>query len=138
LATPLTPETQYDVACLLAIAARSDGSIATQETERLVSALQRGFSLKGAAALELVVRALDDASELQDASTLLRNLQRALSDSQKESLMVMLPEVVAADGIKDAREIGVLDEAIAGLQISDKSMDRAYHSYFARKQSASS
>jgi uncharacterized tellurite resistance protein B-like protein len=133
----LTPETQYDAACLLAIAARSDGSIATQETERLVSVMQRGFAIKESAALQLVVRALDDASDTQSFSMLLQNLELALDKKQKESLIVMLLEVVAADGVKDAREISVLDKAITGLKISDTSMDRAYRSYFAQRQSAS-
>jgi uncharacterized tellurite resistance protein B-like protein len=133
----LTPETQFDAACLLAIAARSDGSVATQETERLVSVLQRGFAIKESAALQLMVRALDVASDTQGISTLLRNLELALDKMQKESLIVMLLEVVAADGIKDACEMSVLDKAISGLKVSDTSMDRAYRSYFAQRQSAS-
>lgn len=133
----MTPETQHDAACLLAIAARSDGSIATQETEQLVSVLQRGFAIKESEALQLVVRALDDAPDAKGISALLQNLQHALDKKQKENLIVMLLEVVAADGVKDAREISVLDKAITGLKISDKSMDRAYRSYFAQRQSAS-
>lgn len=130
-------ETLYDAACLLATAARSDGSIATQETESLVAVLQRGFSLKGAAALELVVRAIDAARDLDDLSPLLRNLEHGLKGEQKERLMVMLLEVVAADGVKDAREIGVLDKAIAGLKLTDKSVDRAFRSYFDSRKQAS-
>jgi uncharacterized tellurite resistance protein B-like protein len=119
------------------MAARSDGSIATQETERLVSVMQRGFAMKESEALQLVVRALDDAHGTQGTSTLLQNLERALDRKQKESLIVMLLEVIAADGVKDAREISVLDKAISGLKISDTSMDRAYGTYFAQRQSAS-
>jgi uncharacterized tellurite resistance protein B-like protein len=133
----LTPETQYDAACLLAIAARSDGSIATQETERLVSLMQRGFEMKESAALQIVVRALDDVPGTQGIATLLRNLERALDRKQKESLIIMLLEVVAADGVKDAREISVLDKAITGLKISDASMDRAYGTYFSQRRSES-
>lgn len=92
--------------------------------------------MKESAALPLVVRALHDAPDTQGFSTLLRNLELALDKRQKESLIVMLLEVVAADGVKDAREISVLDKAIAGLKVSDASMDRAYRSYFAQKQSA--
>lgn len=99
--------------------------------------MQRGFAVNGSAALELVVRALDDAAVTSDISTLLRNLDLALDKKQKESLIVMLLEIVAADGVKDAREISVLDKAITGLKISDKSMDRAYSKYFAQRRSAS-
>jgi uncharacterized tellurite resistance protein B-like protein len=137
LARSLTPETQYDVACLLAIAARSDGSIATQETERLVSVLQRGFALKESTALQLMVRALEDVPDTRDISTFLKNLELTLDRKQTENLIVMLLEVVAADGVKDAREISVLDQAITALKVSDASMDRAYRSYFAQRQSAS-
>jgi hypothetical protein len=49
----------------------------------------------------------------------------------------MLLEVVAADGVKDAREISVLDKAITGLKISDASMDRAYGTYFSQRRSES-
>ena len=133
----MTSEIQFDAACLLAIAARSDGSIATQETERLVSALQRGFAMSESVALQLVMRALHDAPDTHGFATLMRNLEPALDKKQKESLIVMLLEVVAADGIKDAREISVLDRAITGLKVSDASMDRVYRSYFAQRQSAS-
>lgn len=133
----MTPETQYDVACLLAMAACSDGSIDTQETERLVAAMQRGFAVKSDATLELVVSALDDVKQHPDVSSLLRKLQRALDKGQKETLVVMLLEVIAADNVKDAREIKLLDSAMTGLKISDKTMDRAYRRYFAHRQSAS-
>lgn len=102
-----------------------------------MSVLQRGFAIKESEALQLVVRALDDAPDAKGISALLQNLQHALDKKQKENLIVMLLEVVAADGVKDAREISVLDKAITGLKISDKSMDRAYRSYFAQRQSAS-
>ncbi len=97
--------------------------------------MQRGFAIKGSAALQLVCRALDDAPEAQDIAALLRNLERALDKKQKESLIVMLLEVVAADGVKDAREMSVLDKTITALKISDASMDRAYRLYFAQRKS---
>lgn len=133
----MTPETQYDVACLLAMAANSDGSIATQETERLVTAMQRGFSVKSDAALKLVVSALDDVKQHPDVVSLLKKLHRALDKDQKETLVVVLLEVIAADDVKDAREIKLLDNAMTGLKISDKTMDRAYRRYFAQRQSTS-
>ncbi len=133
----MTPETQYDVACLLAMAASSDGSIDTQESERLVTAMQHGFAVKSDAALKLVVRALDDVKQHPDVSSLLRKLQRALDKNQKETLVVMLLEVIAADNMKDAREIKLLDSAMTGLKISDQTMDRAYRRYFAQRKSTS-
>lgn len=91
--------------------------------------------MKESAALQIIVRALDDAPGTQGIATLLQNLERALDRKQKESLIVMLLEVVAADGVKDVREISVLDKAITGLKISDASMDRAYGTYFAQRRS---
>ncbi|MDH4046881.1 MAG: TerB family tellurite resistance protein [Gammaproteobacteria bacterium] len=133
MSVTLPPRSQKDIAALLAVVASSDGSIATQETERLVTALRRGFGLKAGAALELIVRAIDEVPNDRDNSALLRQLDVTLDKAQKEDLVVMLLDVIAADGVKDAQEIGVFVEATSGLNISDRSLDRAYERYFSGK-----
>jgi uncharacterized tellurite resistance protein B-like protein len=131
---PANRETENAVASVLALAAMSDKSVSTEETERLVVILRKGFALEGGAALSLITRAIHDLPVHSSMGDLLVDLNRALGIRDKEDLVVMLLEVIAADGHKEAEEMEVLAHTVYGLNVSDKSLQRAYRRYFASRR----
>ena len=134
---PPTPETLDDIASLLATAAMCDGIVSTEEIERLVTIISRHSAPDAEEALDLVTGAIRQSPGDGDATAVLRRLSGRLGTRQKEDVLVMLLEVIAADGIKEARELKILADVMAAFRISDKSMQRAYDRYFTdRKRGA--
>ncbi len=131
---PADRETENAVASVLALAAMSDGIVSTEEIERLVSILRRGFALDGGTALSLITSAIHDLPAQASMGELLGKLNDVLGTRDKEDLIVMLLEVIAADGQKEAEEMEVLAHTVYGLRISQKSMQRAYERYFASRR----
>lgn len=131
---PRDQETEHAIASVLALAAMSDGIISTEETERLVVILRKGFALDSGAALSLITRAIHELPVRASMSDLTGDLNNLLSMRDKEDLVVMLLEVIAADGRKEAEEMEVLAHTVFGLNISQKSMQRAYSRYFASRR----
>jgi uncharacterized tellurite resistance protein B-like protein len=131
---PATRDTETAVASVLALAALSDGSVSTEESERLVIILRRNFDLEAGTALALITRAIHELPVHDGMSKLLKELNSALSVRNKESLIVMLLEVIAADGRKEAEEMEVLANFVFGLGLSARSMDRAYERYFSSRR----
>ena len=131
---PSSREAEQAVATVLALAALSDGSVSTEETERLVVILRKNFEVEPGTALNLITRAIDDLPGVGGMPALLQQLNTILSTRNKEALIVMLLEVIAADGRKEAEEMEVLANFVFGLRLSGKSMDRAYESYFSSRR----
>lgn len=133
-ALPTSFEAESAIASVLALAAMSDGSVSTDEIERLVVILRKGFNLEGGSALKLMTDAIRDLPQRGSMSALLDELNRYLSVQNKEEVAVMILEVIAADGRKEASEMEVLAHAVYGLGLSTKSMNRAYERYFASRR----
>jgi len=131
---PRDKETEHAIASVLALAAMSDGIISTEETERLVAILRKGFALAPGAALSLITNAIHDLPARANMSDLMGELNKLLSTRDKEDLVVMLLDVIAADGRKEAQEMEVLAHTVYGLHVSQKSMQRAYSRYFASRR----
>lgn len=127
---PATRDAENAVALALALTALSDGSVSTEEAERLVVILRKRFALEAGTALALITRTIHGLSENREISSLLLELNTILSARNKEALIVMLLEVIAADGRKEAEEMQLLANFVYGLGVSGKSMDRAYEQYF--------
>ena len=121
---------QIAVASLMVVAANSDGSIDSKETVKMVEALCSRFSMTSTVALDLITRAIDDQLVQNDPSKLFDELNQRLQLKQKEELVLMLLEVISADGEKDASELGVLDRTVSALQISEKQLSKIYQRYF--------
>jgi len=121
---------QLAIASLLAVAANSDGSIDSAETLKMVGVLRRRFELTSAVALDLVARAIDDLSVGDASRQLFDELNERLSLKQKEDLLLMVLEVIAADGKKEAREMALLDRTVTALNISDRQLSTIYDRYF--------
>jgi len=133
---PVDINAQIAVAALLVVAANSDGSIDSKETIKMVEALCTRFSLTSTVALDLITRAVDDQSMPGGASGLIDELNQRLTLKQKEELVLMLLEVIAADGEKEASEIAMLDRTVRALNISDSRLARIYKRYFERRRNA--
>lgn len=127
---PVDLNAQIAVASLMVVAANSDGSIDGKETVKMVEALCSRFSMTPTVALDLITRAIDDQLVQSDPSKLFDELNHHLQLKQKEELVLMLLEVISADGEKDASELSVLDRTVSALQISEKQLSRIYQRYF--------
>lgn len=125
---------QIAVASLLVVAANSDDSIDSRETVKMVEALCRRFALTSTVALDLVTRAIHEQALQSDSSKLFDDLNLRLTLKQKEELVLMLLEVIAADGEKEASEMAVLDQTISALKISDNQLAKIYERYFEHRK----
>lgn len=133
---PVDINAQIAVASLLVVAANSDGSIDGKETVKMVEALCRRYAMTPVVALDLVSRAIESQSSGDESSALFDELNERLTNKQKEELILMLLEVIAADGEKEAPEMAVLDRAVSALSISSDRLDKIYQRYFdARRKS---
>jgi len=121
---------QMAIASLLAVAANSDGSIDIVETQKMTNMLRRRFDLTSGVALDLVTRAIDDLSAGDASSRLFDELNERLTLKQKDDLLLMVLEVIAADGEKEAREMALLDQTVVALNISDRQLAKIYDRYF--------
>ena len=132
--SPVDINAQIAVASLLAVAANSDGSIDSKETVKMVEAMCTRFSLTPTMARDLITRAIDDQPDRNDSSKLYEVLNERLSIQQKEELILMLLEVIAADGEKEYGEMTLLDQAVAALDISDSRLSKIYDRYFENRR----
>ena len=121
---------QIATASLLAVAANSDGSIDSAETEKMVGVLRKRFELTSTVALDLVTRAIDELSAGDASRRLFEELNERLTLKQKDDLLLMILEVIAADGEKEAREMALLDQTVTALNISDRQLSNIYDRYF--------
>ena len=131
---PVDINAQIAVASLLVVAANSDGSIDGKETVKMVEALCRRYSMTPVVALDLVSRAIESQSLGDESPALFDELNERLTKKQKEELVLMLLEVIAADGEKEASEMAVLDRAVSALRISGNRLDKIYQRYFAARR----
>ena len=127
---PVDINAQIAVASLLVVAANSDGSIDSKETIRMVEALCSRYSTPPVVALDLVSRAIEAQSTTADSPALFAELNDLLTTKQKEELVLMLLEAIAADGEKAASEMAVLDRAVSALGISSDRLGKIYQRYF--------
>ena len=125
---------QFAVATLLTLVAQSDGSVSTEEVERIVVILRKKFQLDAGSALELMTSAFSDLPEPDGGSEIFAELDEILSLEQKEDLAVELLEVISADGRKEAGEMTMLAQTVFGLGIPNSVMSRAYDRYFQTRQ----
>jgi uncharacterized tellurite resistance protein B-like protein len=127
---PVDINAQIAVASLLVVAAKSDGRIDGEETARMAQALCGRFSLTPMVADDLINRAIHAQATGGDAATLYAELNKRLTSKHKEELILMLLEVIAADGEKKADELALLDGAVSALNISSKQLGKIYQRYF--------
>lgn len=121
---------QFLVAALLVYVAKGDGVISEKETEKMLSLVSEHFNLPSGASLELLTRATEECTGDSELATRLESLRPLLSEQEREDAAVMLLNVVAADGRKDASEMEYLRRAGEIMGISPEGMHRAFDRYF--------
>ena len=121
---------RFLVAALLVFVARGDGSISDRETEKMLSLVGEHFKLRSGETLALLTRATEALSDDPALLDRLRELAPLLQPPEKEDVAVMLLNVAAADGRKDAAEMELLRRAGEVLAITPEGMHRAFDRYF--------
>lgn len=125
---------EYDerflVAALLVFVARGDGTISPRETEKMLTLVGEHFDLPSGPTLALLTRAIEALADDPDLLERLRSLAPALAPQEKEDVAVMLLNVAAADGRKDAAEMELLRRAGEVMGITAEGMHRAFDRYF--------
>jgi uncharacterized tellurite resistance protein B-like protein len=121
---------RFLVAALLVFVARGDGAISERETEKMLALVGEHFDLPSGASLALLTRAIEALSDDPQLPDRLRELASMLGAAAKEDVAVMLLNVVAADGRKDAAEMDLLQQAGEIMGITSEGMHRAFDRYF--------
>jgi uncharacterized tellurite resistance protein B-like protein len=121
---------QFLIASLLVRIARSDGTISTAETSRMLAITETHFRLSSAEALELLTTAVEEAPASDELETQLRELKDLLDPSEKEEIAVLMLELIAADGKRESAELEVLHYAAEVLEISPECMHSAFERFF--------
>lgn len=125
---------QIAVAQLLAATAHGDGSLDGAEQVRMVEVLVRHLQLDQLTALDLVTRAQDQYNDPTARKRLYDELNRFLTSAQKRNIVLMMLDVIAADGEKDAQEMHILNEAVNALGIPETRMSEIYAQYFQNRR----
>ncbi len=123
-------EGQNLIASLLALVAKSDGGISLDESERMVGLLRNRFRISPDEALEMIARASHELAVHSRLDEVVDAINRKLTLAQKEDLMLMVLQVIAADNRKDAGEMRLLGAVVEGLRVPDQLMRRVYERYF--------
>lgn len=128
-------ETHYDcrflVAALLIYVARGSGSIASEESGKMIELIEEHFQMEGSESLELLTYAMSELADKPSLGKLLVELGPRLSDNEKESIALMALKVVAADGTRQYAELEQFNRAMEALGISPDTVHRAFDRYFA-------
>jgi len=126
-----TYDSQFLVAALLIFIARGSGSIAPEESAKMIDLIEEHFQLQGAESLELLTRAMSELAKKPELSQILTELGRTLTDADKEDIAVMALKVIAADGRREVAEMEKFNQAVEAVGISPDIVHRAFDRYFA-------
>lgn len=124
-----TYDGQFLVAALLVQVARSDGEIQAQESNRMLELIGEHFELRSAESLELLQRAMTEIAENEQLDTLLGSLGQTLTESDRDSIALMMVKVLAADGRADAGEMERLRDAAGIVGIDARTIHAAFDRY---------
>jgi len=131
--TPADRDEQLAVAALLAWMAGGDGSESAEETVLAVELLRRRYGLSGTEPLEVLTQGRDRFGGKR-RDDLFALLNERLGLPEKQALIVMLLDLVAADGARRTEELGLLADVAGRLKVPDSVMSRAYETYFEQRR----
>ena len=126
-----TYDAKFLVAALLIFIARGSGSIAPEESAKMIDLIQDYFQMQGAESLALLTRAIEELSENPRLGDALVDLAPTLTEADKEDIALMALKVIAADGRREVAEMEKFNEAVDRLGISPDAVHRAFDRYFA-------
>ncbi len=118
------------MASLLLRAARADGSISAEESHMILVSLQEVFDITGAKALELVNSVASQLASESELMNVFSGLQFILTDEDKETVLILLLRIIAADGQQASEEMAVFSETVEALSISPEVVHRVFDRYF--------
>jgi uncharacterized tellurite resistance protein B-like protein len=121
---------RYLIAALLDHVAQGDGEICDEESRVMVDTVARHFDLDANGAEEKLNHALNLYSRSLDLPAVGEVLSGILEPGEREEVMLMLLNVVAADGRQGADELRAVDEVVAVLGITAEERHAAFQRYF--------
>lgn len=122
------------MASILLLAAQSDGTIAPAESAQLKQLISDRFANSDEETIASTLEPPQRIPHLSRPDDIIANADQALTPAQKEDLMLMVLQIIAADERKAPGELKFLDQLVDGLAISSDTMDRIYARYFAAKK----
>jgi uncharacterized tellurite resistance protein B-like protein len=124
-------DSKFLVAALLIFVAQGSGSIAQEESAKMLDLIEEHFKMEGSESLELLTRAMSELAEKPELGQHLVELGQTLSDQQKEDIAVMALKVIAADGRREFAEMENFSRAVEAVGVSPEIVHRAFDRYFA-------
>jgi uncharacterized tellurite resistance protein B-like protein len=124
-------DSKFLVAALLIFVAQGSGSIAPEESAKMIDLIEDHFKMEGSESLELLTRAMAELTEKPGLGEHLVQLGQTLSDQQKEDIAVMALKVIAADGRREFAEMENFSRAVEAVGVSPEIVHRAFDRYFA-------
>jgi uncharacterized tellurite resistance protein B-like protein len=124
-------DSKFLVAALLIFVAQGSGSIAPEESAKMIELIEEHFKMEGSESLELLTRAISELADKPGLGEHLAELGRSLSDQQKEDIAVMALKVIAADGRREFAEMENFSRAVEAVGVSPEIVHRAFDRYFA-------
>jgi uncharacterized tellurite resistance protein B-like protein len=124
-------DSKFLVAALLIFVAQGSGSIAPEESAKMIELIEEHFKMEGSESLELLTRAISELADKPGLGEHLAELGKSLSDQQKEDIAVMALKVIAADGRREFAEMENFSRAVEAVGVSPEIVHRAFDRYFA-------
>lgn len=124
-------DSKFLVAALLIFVAQGSGSIAPEESAKMIDLIEDHFKMEGSESLALLTRAMAELTEKPGLGEALVQLGQTLSDQQKEDIAVMALKVIAADGRREFAEMENFSRAVEAVGVSPEIVHRAFDRYFA-------
>lgn len=118
------------MAAILLLAAQSDGSVSPTESAELQKLITDRFANSDDQTIQAAADASQRIPDLSNTSELIEAANQGLPSRQKEDLMVMVLQIIAADERKEPGELALLDKLVDGLGMPGNTVDRVYSRYF--------
>jgi uncharacterized tellurite resistance protein B-like protein len=126
---------RFLVAALLDHVARGDGSVCDAEAKAMISLVANHFGLDTSAAQHKFNHALALYSSSLDLAAVGALLSEILIAAEREEVLVMLLQVIAADGRQGGDELEALDQVAAALSVTSEEKHAAFSRYFDKGKS---
>ena len=121
---------RFLIAALLDHVARGDGSVCDAEAKAMKSLVANHFGLDTSVARHKFNHALALYSSSLDLAAVGALLSEILTAAEREEVLVMLLQVIAADGRQGGDELEALDQVAAALSVTSEEKHAAFSRYF--------
>lgn len=123
---------RFLITLLLVDLAKSNGRITQTETEKMMEITQSQFQMSSAEALELLTSAVATLTDHPNLEDVLRALKDVLNAAAKEEILLLMLELIAADGQRETREMEIFKHAADVLEIAPESVHKAFERFFSK------